>query len=217
MRGESHSDKALTTLARMGTTPQQWRLTPIDWVREEREVPGLVRCPTCRGRKFVRIEDGRVVPPPIEPASHAEDFAYGRDARRDAARAGRPHGNCPTCGVAKRGWGVVPQGKIRGTIREEVMVGYPQFPPGTQFDSRFHAGTRCGLCDKVVVKSNRVPVHATGVDGVTHGMLVGRDCASKFLDVKLKIEDGSIMEDARTGARTRRQLEDEIEGDVEGP
>ena len=59
-----HSAKAMATLALMGTDPRQWRLTPIEWVEEERSVPGLVTCPTCRGRKFVRIADGQVIPPP---------------------------------------------------------------------------------------------------------------------------------------------------------
>lgn len=187
-----HSAKALTTLARMGTSPLQWQLTPIKWIEEEREVPGLVTCPTCHGRKFVRIVDGRVIPPP--PANSRDSFAYSNEARRDALRANRLYGNCPTCGKQKGGWGMIPQGKINGMVRARVMVGYPQFPPGTRFDSQYAAGMHCHLCNKLVMKSHRVPVHATGDDGVTHGMFVGEDCARKFLDVKLKREDNAIME-----------------------
>jgi hypothetical protein len=187
-----HSAKALATLAGMGTTPTQWQLTPIEWIEEEREVPGLVTCPTCHGRKFVRIVDGQVIPPP--PANSRESFDYSNEARREALRAHKPHGNCPRCGKLKGGWGMIPQGKIKGTVRARVMVGYPKFPPGTRFDSRFAGGLHCNLCNKLVMKSHRVPVHATGDDGVTHGMFVGEDCAQKFLDVKLKREDDAIME-----------------------
>ncbi len=184
----AHSAKALATLNIMETTPSQWKLTPIQWVEEDREVMGLIECPTCRGRKFVRIEDGQVIPPPPPPGSHA----YGGDAyhnasqasrdydiaaHRDAFRANKNYGNCPTCAKRKGGWGMIPQGKIPGLVLARVKVGYPKFPPGTQFDSRFHTGNHCGLCNKLVLRSHRVPVHATGRDGVTHGMFVGEDCA----------------------------------------
>jgi hypothetical protein len=187
-----HSDKALTTLARMGTTPAQWRPTPIEWREERREVPGMVTCPTCLGRKFVRIADGSVVPPPAPDSP--EDFAYRNDARRQAVAARMLHGNCPTCAKRTRGWGMVPQGKVRDLVVADVMVGYPKFPPGTCFDSQFHAGSRCGLCNKLILKSRRVPVHARGDDGVTHGMFVGEDCARKFLDVRIEREDDAIVE-----------------------
>lgn len=187
-----HSAKALTTLRRMRTTPSQWQLTPIEWVEEEREVQGLVRCPTCHGRKFVRTERGEVIPPPL--VNTPESFGYDQEARREAHRANKPHGNCPTCTKQMRGWGMVPQGKIKGTVRARVMVGYPQFPPATQFDSQYRGGHSCELCNKWIVKSGRVPVHATGDDGTTHGMLVGEDCARKFLNVKLKRAKDAIME-----------------------
>ena len=187
-----HSAKALVTLVEMGTTPSQWQLTPIEWVEEEREVPGLVTCPTCHGGKFVRIEDGRVIPPP--PINTPDSFEYRNAAKREASKANKPYGNCPTCGKRKGGWGMIPQGKIKGMVRAKVMVGYPKFPPGTRFDSRFHGGLHCNLCNKLVMKSHRVPVHATGSNGVTHGMFVGEDFANKFLDVKLKRDEDSIME-----------------------
>ncbi len=187
-----HNAKALATLSIMGTVPSQWRLTPIEWIEEEREVTGLIQCSTCLGGKFVRIEDGRVVPPPLTNSSR--DFDYRNAARRDSLQAGKRYGNCPTCAVSKRGWGLIPQGKVKGMVRAKVMVGYPKFPMGTQFDSRFFGGMHCNLCNKIILKSNRVPVHATGSDGVTHGMFVGEDCARKFLDVKLKRDEDAIME-----------------------
>jgi hypothetical protein len=188
----SHSVKGLATLAIMGTVPAQWSLTPIRWIEEEREVMGQVTCPTCHGGKFVRIEDGRVIAPPSDNSS--DGFDYRNAARRDALRAGRTYGNCPTCAKRKGGWGLIPQGKVAGLVRERVMVGYPKFPSGTRFDSRFFAGMHCNLCNKLIMKSHCVPVHATGDDGVTHGMFVGEDCAKKFLDVKLKRAKGSIVE-----------------------
>lgn len=194
---KSHSAKALSTLAIMGTAPSQWRLTPIDWVREEREVRGSVTCPTCRGEKFVRIEGGRVLPPPearSDGGSDRDSRDYHSAARRDALQARMPYGNCPTCARRRRGWGMIPQGKVDGMVRTRVMVGYPRFPPGTRFDSRFFAGAHCNLCNKLVMKSRRVPVHATGNDGVAHGMFVGEDCARKFLGVTLRREGDSILE-----------------------
>jgi ssDNA-binding Zn-finger/Zn-ribbon topoisomerase 1 len=197
-----HSAKALTTLARMHTTPSQWQLTPIEWVEEEREVPGLVRCPTCHGRKYVRTEGGAVIPPP--PANSSESVAYDNEARREAFRANRPYGNCPTCGKRKAGWGVIPQGKIKGMVRAIVPVGYPQFPPGTRFDSQYGgSGHHCQLCNKWIMKSGRVPVHATGDDGITHGMFVGEDCAKKFLNVKIKRHADAIMESGNAGLASK--------------
>lgn len=190
----AHSAKALATLVMMKTAPSQWQLTPIEWVEEEREVPGLVTCPTCHGRKFVRIEGGQVISPPPHSAGHAANYDYDQAAHRDAYKANRNFGNCPTCGKPKRGWGEIPTGQVKGLVRAKVMVGYPQFPPGTRFDSRFAGGLHCNLCNKLVMKSHRVPVHATGDDNVTHGMFVGEDCARKFLDVKLKRDEDSIME-----------------------
>lgn len=194
-----HSAKALATIAQMGTAPAQWKLTPIDWVEEEREVMGMVPCPTCHGHKFVRIVDGQAISPPPHSAGHEVNFDYSRAARHDASKANKQFGNCPTCGKRKGGWGMIPQGKIKGLVRAKVMVGHPRFPPGTQFDSRYRDGLHCHLCNKLVMKSHRVPVHATGGDGVTHGMFVGEDCAQKFLDVKLKRAEGSIMETGNAG------------------
>jgi len=188
----SHSAKALTTIENMGTLPSQWRLTPIDWIEEEREIPGMVTCPTCHGSKYVRIEDGRVIPPPS--LNSKDSFDYGNAARKDAHRAGKKYGNCPTCAKSKSGWGLIPQGKIKGIVRAKVMIGYPKFPPSTKFDSRFFGGLHCNLCNKLIMKSHRVPVHATGDDGVTHGMFIGEDCAKKFFDIKLRREKDSIVE-----------------------
>jgi hypothetical protein len=196
-----HSAKALATLAMMGTTPSQWQLTPIKWVEEEREVPGLVTCPTCHGHKFVRIVEGQVIPPPPYSAGHSVNHEYSQEAHRDARKAHKPYGNCPTCGKQKGGWGMIPQGKIKGLVRAKVQVGYPQFPTGTRFDSRFRDGLHCHLCNKLIMKSHRVPVLATGGDGITHGMFVGEDCAQKFLDVKLKHDDDSIMETGNAPAQ----------------
>ena len=205
---ESHSDKAITTIAMMGTSPEQWHLTPIDWKDEERTITGLVRCPTCRGHKFVRIRaevaDPRfptaadVIPPPLEAIS---TFDYDNAARRDAKASYGHYGNCPTCQTHTKRWGRVAQGKVPGPVRAIVRVGYPRFPPGTRFDSRFFGGLHCNLCNKLILQSGRVPVDATDARGIPHGMFVGEDCAKKFLDVKIKRPADSIMESGNAPAR----------------
>jgi hypothetical protein len=202
MKG-SHSAKALATLAMMGTTPEQWQLTPIDWVEEERDIPGLVTCPSCHGRKFVVYEGSRVIPRPTKITDQDHSYAQGSPvydydqlARKQAYATGGNagmYGNCQTCMRRKRGW-LVPQGKVMGTVRATISVGYPRFPARTRFDSRYQGGGHCALCNKTILKSGRVPVHGTSSDGVTHGMFVGEDCGQKFLDVKLKRKADSIME-----------------------
>lgn len=188
----THSDKALTTIACMGTTPADWQLTPIKWVMEEREIIGLVRCPTCNGDKWVRKDGDKAIP---RPTGALELSEYLRLARNEAVRAGYGYGNCPKCLYhSRKGWGWMARGEVAGLVKATVPVGYPQFPEGVSFDSRF-CGSNCNLCNKSIMKSGRVPVHATGADGKVHGMFVGEDCALKFLAVKIKRDKGSIMED----------------------
>jgi uncharacterized protein with PIN domain len=193
---ETHSDKALTTMQLMGTTWRAWVLTPIEWVEEEREVLGNVRCPDCRGNKLVKLDtDGKIVPMPDSDRDSYAWQTYMREAREQRGMARRYDG-CPTCCVSRRGYRVS-IGTVKGLVRQRILVGYPQFPAGTVFDSRFaRSGSRCQLCNKAILKSGRVPVHAT-VNGTTHGMFVGEDCAKKFLGVKIKREATSIMEDPR--------------------
>lgn len=200
MTTTKHSDKALATLAAMRTAPDAWTLTPIDWVEEERMVQGLVTCPTCDGNVWVRLDDaGAVIPPPARRGAALAWEEYNRAARNEAQVRNNGHyhpgGNCPRCRVARRGWGVVSTGRVKGLVSAKVMVGYPRFPKGTNFDARFSDGScRCHLCGKPIAKSLRVPVNTE--DG--HGMWVGTDCAQKFLTVTLKRKKDSIMED---GAR----------------
>lgn len=213
-----HSKKALETLTIMGTKPDQWQLTPIEWVEEERDVSGLVTCPSCDGHKFiVRDASGEIVPRPKQNRTPIKDedytaeayvarnymagnpvYDYDQIARKQAYATGGQnagmYGNCPTCTKRQRGW-LVPSGTVKGTVRAKVMVGYPKFPPRTVFDSRYgHNGSACGLCNKFIMKSWRVPVHGVDSLGISHGMWVGEDCATKFLDIKLKRKADSIME-----------------------
>lgn len=209
----SHSDKALATMMAMGTTPDDWHLTPIKWVEEERDVPGQVTCPLCRGTKWVRYAPGSENLPerdrpviPIPPHNDRNALLHYQHAAQAEAR-GRASfykntfGNCPKCTVNKRGGkytggGLYTTGKVPGLVRRKVLVGYPQWPKGVRFDSRFESGSHCHLCNKLIMKSWRVPVDATGVlDGKVHGMYVGEDCAKKFLHVKLKRDQDSVMED----------------------
>ncbi len=113
------------------------------------------------------------------------DIVWTRELREIAVRV-----ICPDC----RGFGNVPDSKERCTrcgggwakkvtvmVKRMVHVGTPQWPVGTKFDARFNAGCHCHLCNKVVLKTGKVPVVGTGADGVVHGMWVGCDCAKKFL------------------------------------
>lgn len=194
-----HSDKALTTLAAMNTQPADWKRADIRWVEEERMVMGDVTCPTCFGARHVFFDDAKkVVPPPqtkdFPPTeSWHKDYDYyawekANREYREKAQKQSPHawsaGNCPTCkctNTRARMYGNC-TGKVPGLVKRRMLVGYPVWPAGTKFDSRFNGGCSCGLCNKTVLKSGLVPCVGTGViDGVTHGMWVGDTCARKFL------------------------------------
>jgi len=206
----SHSEKAVETLRQMGTAPGDWHLTPIKWVKELRVVVGLVTCPACDGHRWVRLDEhGRAIPAPKVTASYADDYAtylaqsrardeYLRLAREEENARRKFNydalGNCQACARKKRGYRCS-SGYVRGPVEMEVMVGYPQFPPGALFDSRFRGGCHCDLCNKLILKSGRVPVDGVGADGVAHAMWVGEDCARKFLNVKVKRPKDSVMED----------------------
>lgn len=188
-----HSDKALTTLTQLGTTPDAWTLTEIDWVEEEREVPGLVRCPECDGSKWTRYDvDGKAIP---VPALNSHDrFEYTNAARRESrANGGTLYGSCRRCRGTRGSMRGYPTGKVAGLVMALVMVGYPRWPVGTAFGSRFARGMSCHLCGKTILKSGRVPVNTDGA--APQGMWVGEDCARKFLSVKIKRADRSVMED----------------------
>jgi len=199
MAKEKHSDKALTTLAAMGTEPAAWALTPIKWVEEERTVPGWVKCPTCEGSKCVlKDEAGNVLPRPAASPKYGEPgwtypsprHEYDMKASNAAGKeCGSGVGNCPTCRNKKWHGHPVCRGEVKGMVTK--MVGYPVWPEGHRFASRFAGcGYNCHLCAKAIMKSGRVPVNTpTG-----EAMWVGEDCAMKFLAVKIKREDDSVME-----------------------
>lgn len=200
-----HSDKALATLTQLATTPEQWVLTEIKWVEEERLVPGQVKCPECGGHKWVRYDaEGKPIarpPEAVDRGNYREYYAaqrlqeeYDHLARKEFG--GGYYGNCKRCKGTRGRWHGIPKGTVSGMVLAKVKVGYPQWPAGTRFDSRFNDGAhRCHLCGKPIEKSGRVPVNTRPGSGVVHGMYVGQDCARKFLAVTIKREDTSIMED----------------------
>ncbi len=103
-------------------------------------------------------------------------------------------GNCPKCfksfrASKFRSARMGSDGKVWGSKEAELWVGYPQWPEGTDFDSRFggssvkSGGVACGLCNKTIIKSGTIPVWGKDADNKVHGMWVGSDCAKKFLAV----------------------------------
>ena len=191
LSGAKHSDKALDTIRQMGTEPEQWVLCPIEWTKELAWVEGKVRCPDCRGNKYVRYDEaGKLVPRPAEILERSDPEYYHRDAelrtwdhkvRWDAREAGHKFGNCKRCMKEKRGWGFLPTGEIPGMVQRTVDVGRILWPPGCSFDSRFKSNMNCGLCNKLIMKSHQIPVIAKDASGQWHGMQVGSDCVKKFL------------------------------------
>lgn len=201
----THSDKAMATFQAMGTLPGQWRLADIRWVTERRMVPGEVSCPDCDGWKLsLKDAAGKPVPCPKPlPYGHADHYK-AEGARRNWVHEARKadggigsRGTCDRCRCRNsraRMYGYS-TGKVEAMVEREVMVGYPVWPEGTVFDSRFRHSD-CELCGKSIPSGERVPVHTTGC-APEHGMLVGTDCARKFLNVTLKLKDDQMVETKR--------------------
>lgn len=202
MMRETHSEKGLKTLDLMGTKPDQWAHIPIKWVKEIHKVPTRVDCPLCGRLGRVHIEaDGRVAANEYESLVRQDYRRYNDryQARRQAIRT-LPQDTCPLC-PPRRNFRSYGTGQIVWNLFREVEIGYLQTSPGTLWDSRFaDNGRRCHLCDKVIRKSLRVPVHGKGDDGVVHGMWVGQDCARKFLGVKSFENEDRFIADNLGGA-----------------
>lgn len=170
-----HSDKAMKTLEAMGTTATDWKQADIRWVVEKRMMMRPVTCPTCDGERRIYV-----MPDSEEEVVRPEgmlSWQFQIFARENKFRERR----CQTCFSRKEGWST---GRVLGPKLVEVMVGYPVWPQGTRFDSRFRSAVTdrycCELCSKSL-KSYQVPCVGRGADGVAHGMWVGMDCAKKFL------------------------------------
>lgn len=181
-----HSDKAMKTLALMGTKPEDWKQCDIKWIEELRTVEGWVKCPVCEGSRYVLSKPDKyeIVTRPADVSPH--DFI--NSWRRERGLESVP---CQNCQQWKRGgkWtcaGWVSTGKVRGLVSTKVWVGYPQWPAGTRFESRFAMSAQnrycCELCSKTL-HSLQIPCVAVRPDGDTAplGMWVGNDCAKKFL------------------------------------
>lgn len=186
MAKTNHSDKAITTLTAMNTTPEGWKHADVIVKEERRMIFGEVTCPDCLGGKVVaRDADGVIVPPPDRKA-FGDWYAYNdaeREYRKLATGSGMlpGRGNCGRCKCTRGRMRGHSTGKVPGMVEADVLVAYVQWPKGTSFDSRFCGSSRCGLCNKSIMKSGLVPCVGTGPDGAIHGMWVGQDCAKKFL------------------------------------
>lgn len=194
----AHSDKALKTIAAMGTTPEAWKLAPIKFVWEKHWIPGMVRCPDCLGGRYVKLDAaGAVIPPPDPkergrgPAFTTPHAAYVEEARnlhRAAHPDDRRRGNCSRCRSTKRGWGYGDStGEVPGMVEVEGWVGHVQWPKDTAFDSRF-AHNDCNLCAKRIPSREFVPVLGVDATGQAHGMWVGRDCGRRFFGAEVSYE-----------------------------
>jgi hypothetical protein len=150
----------------------------------------------------VRDANGSVVAAPRIAYGYSEADKQATEARKlwdQQFKAQNPqtgawdYGNCSNCKNSRKrpvystGRAMIPQA-------QEVEVGYPIWPEGARFDSRFGGGCTCGLCGKTILKSNLVPVHAIGSDGRAHAMCVGSDCALKFLAIKKPAKKGVQIE-----------------------
>jgi hypothetical protein len=206
MRRETHSEKGLKTISLMGTESADWHLTPLKWKYVYEMVPTKVKCPTCRGRGQVNLEaDGSVA---VNEIDHKKDY-YKWNERQQQMRA-LPTAKCPEC-PARRGWSMYGTGEVVVMKKQKVLVAFPVWAKGTEFDSRFRDAKYsrssytpsdkrvrhvCELCSKSItgVWSYRVPVQARGADGKIHGMWVGEDCARKILGVEIVLSDDQKKE-----------------------
>jgi hypothetical protein len=168
------SDKVQVTVTAMGLDLSTMKVTDFRTVREERMVMSEVRCPTCKGNKFVtRNEAGEVMR--FDNINSVE----AREARFAMKRRG-DEGYCRTCSNPRKQQGY-PQGVVKKMVTKMVTVHYPIWPVGTKFDSRFDHHD-CGACGKNGIVTGTVPMVGTDANGTVHGMYVGQDCAGKFFE-----------------------------------
>jgi transposase-like protein len=163
-------------LTEVNTAPGDWKQADIRWVEEERTVLRPVNCPKCHGDRHVyTLQGGTEI---VEMPAH---FYDRQDKIRNEKLVRRA---CHKC-VATRGrYQGYATGKVLGEVKAMVMVGYPVWPAGVAFDSRFRRTETqrycCELCSKSLM-SFQVPAVGKSADGRSHGMWVGTDCAKKFL------------------------------------
>jgi hypothetical protein len=177
---EKHSEKGLTTLALLGTKPEDWGLVPIKWEKQNIEVPTKVKCPTCYGIGQAHFElDGSLA---INNIDSKKDYYRWNTRQLEIHRLRRDR--CPTCPPKRNHWGhSYGTGEVTKMVKREVMVGIILWEKDSIFDSRFNSGLHCHLCNKLIQKSGRVPVHGKDQNGIVHNMWIGEDCARKFLGI----------------------------------
>lgn len=195
-----HGEKAQETFRLLGTKHSDWFHPAVKWVRETRNMPfeTYKACPDCDGLKWVQYDsEGKVIPPPVATEYGLKGYSeagraretYMWAARKAAAGTGAWNGNCRKCMTHGRR-GASCEGKVFDKVvwkPVEMMVGYVVWPKGVKHHtSRFgyngNSTTQCEVCGKGINKSNRVPV-AHDKDGKALSMMVGEDCAKKFIKV----------------------------------
>lgn len=192
----THSDKAKETLRLLDCASSTWRFVEYRWVKEEREVLEEQQCPTCKGDRAVipgtpipaypdyLNDKGSVYKEKLEAYT-----AYNAKIREIVPNCWAA-GNCPTC-IRKK---FRCTGRALVKVKRIVTVGYPIWPQGTRFDSRFQGGCTCGLCGKTVLKSRLVPLLAEDSKGVTHAIFAGIDCTQKILGLNFKLKKDQQIE-----------------------
>lgn len=230
-----HSEKGLKTLELMGTKPKDWGLTPIKWVWKKMLHPVEKTCGGCRGR-------GRANTYPNNTFFLGESEVRKALKKKKSGYIGhleiedfkKKHGieyrRCPICPQkTSRNFGSLEVGTGLVIVWEEqdVLVGFPIWPKGVQFDSRFYeakydrqgkfAGKEgnervhsvCELCSKSIYGrwSFLVPVNARGKDGKCHGMYVGQDCAKKFLGLELVLDMNQLEEIKKSERKQHVRIE----------
>lgn len=213
-----HSEKALKTLAELGTDGKDWLHPAVEWKELKLTVPGFVACPDCvydyssnyqRKAYYAVDETGTQTfefPRDVDSVNSwgstikdcYYDSTFGPEFRKAYAEANPDKvvfADCRRCRrVAKPHHGRYAYEHSTGTIPAMVqkvfMVGFIQWPVGTQFGVSRFAGSssrstsvhQCELCAKGINQSNRVPL-VTTKGGQPRAMFVGQDCARKFTGV----------------------------------
>jgi len=213
-----HSEKALATLADMGTDGKDWYHPPVRWEMEKRWLLTEVSCPDCKRQNLYR--ETYYAASDIETSSYGPNKEHTVKSVRPGARAYQwPEAMRRTmheyssreamasfvavnglvkmpCQWCTGGRYAQPTGLVKEPRLVDCNVGYLMWPEGAVEGSRFaitgqmsKSRWHCQLCAKGINKSLAVPL-AHKKDGKLLKMFVGSDCARKFTAVAKLAQPG---------------------------